>query len=65
MGHLFNKKEAISKGFDYEYFCESLKNQNAATLLHMPPLRFHCVGGRWEVGLNQDCCDFGTVSQTL
>ncbi len=34
-----------------------------STLLHLPPLRFHCVGGCWD--RSQDCCDFGTGSQTL
>ncbi len=28
-----------------------------STLLHLPPLRFHCVGGCWDRTL--DCCDFG------
>ncbi len=26
------------------------------TLLHLPPLRFHCAGGCWD--WTQDCCDF-------
>jgi hypothetical protein len=26
-------------------------------LLHLPPLRFHCVRGCW--GRTQDCCEFG------
>jgi hypothetical protein len=26
-------------------------------LLHLPPLRFHCVGGCWD--RNQDSSDFG------
>ncbi len=30
---------------------------------HLPPLRFHCVGGCWD--RTQDCCDFGIGSQTL
>ncbi len=34
-----------------------------STLLHLPPLRFHCVRGCW--GRTQDCCDFGINSQTL
>jgi hypothetical protein len=34
-----------------------------STLLHLPPLRFHCVGGCWD--RTQDCCDFGIGSQTL
>ncbi len=33
------------------------------TLLHLPPLRFYCVGGCWDG--TQDCCDFGIDSQTL
>jgi hypothetical protein len=32
-------------------------------LLHLPPLRFHCVGGCWD--RTQDCCDFGIGSQAL
>jgi hypothetical protein len=33
-----------------------------STLLHLPPLRFHCVGGCWD--RTQDCCHFGIGSQT-
>jgi hypothetical protein len=32
-------------------------------MLHLPPLRFHCVGGCWD--RTQDCCDFGIGTQTL
>ncbi len=32
-------------------------------LLHLPPLRFHGVGGCWD--RTQDCCDFGMGSHTL
>jgi hypothetical protein len=28
-----------------------------STLLYLPPLRFHCVGGCGD--RTQDCCDFG------
>jgi hypothetical protein len=28
-----------------------------STLFHLPPLRFHCVGGWWDRA--PDCCDFG------
>jgi hypothetical protein len=28
-----------------------------STLLYLPPLRFHCVGGYGD--RTQDCCDFG------
>ncbi len=31
-------------------------------LLHLPPFRFHCVGGCWDQ--TQDCCDFSIDSQT-
>jgi hypothetical protein len=34
-----------------------------STLLHLPPLRFHCAGGCWD--RTQDCCDVGIDSQTL
>ncbi len=34
-----------------------------STLLHLPPLRFHCVGGGCH--RTQDYCDFGFDSQTL
>ncbi len=30
-----------------------------STLLHLPPLRFHCVGGCWDRA--QDSCDFGVA----
>jgi hypothetical protein len=28
-----------------------------STLLYLPSVRFHCVGGCWD--RTQDCCDFG------
>jgi len=34
-----------------------------STLFHLPPFRFHCVGGCWD--RTQDCCDFCIDSQTL
>jgi hypothetical protein len=34
-----------------------------STLIRLPPLRFHCVGGCWNQ--TQDRCDFGISSQTL
>ncbi len=33
----------------------------SSTLLHLLPLRFHCVGGCWD--RTQDCCDFGIDSR--
>ncbi len=32
-----------------------------STLLHLPPLRFHCVRGYWDG--SQDCCDFGLIAR--
>ncbi len=34
-----------------------------STLLHLPPLRFHCVGGCWD--WTEDCCDIGIDTQSL
>ncbi len=34
-----------------------------STLLHLPPLRFHCVGGCWN--RTQDSCDVCIGCQTL
>ncbi len=34
-----------------------------STQLHLPPLRFHCVGGCWD--RTQDSCDYGIGWQTL
>jgi hypothetical protein len=34
-----------------------------STLPHLPPLRFHCVGGRWD--RTQDSCDYVIGCQTL
>jgi hypothetical protein len=34
-----------------------------STLLHLRPLRFHCVGGYWD--RTPDCCDFGIDRQRL
>jgi hypothetical protein len=33
------------------------------SLLHLPPLRFHCVEGCWD--RTPESCDFGIASQTL
>ncbi len=38
-------------------------NVSYSTLLNLPPLRLHCVGGCWD--RTQDCCNFGIDSQTL
>jgi hypothetical protein len=34
-----------------------------STLLHLPPLKFHCFGRCWD--RTQDCCDFGIGNRTL
>jgi hypothetical protein len=34
-----------------------------STLLHLPPIRFRCVGGCWD--RTQGSCDFGIGCQTL
>jgi hypothetical protein len=34
-----------------------------STLFHLPPFRFHCVGGCWD--RTQDSCDNGIGCQTL
>jgi hypothetical protein len=34
-----------------------------STLLHLPPLRFRCIGGCWD--RTQDSCEYGTGCQTL
>jgi hypothetical protein len=33
-----------------------------STLLHLPPLRFHCVGGCWD--RTQDSCEYGIGCHT-
>jgi hypothetical protein len=38
-------------------------NELYLTLLHLPSLRFHCVGGCWD--RTQGRCDFGIGSETL
>jgi hypothetical protein len=46
------------KGDFFDFFFEF-----TLSLLHLSPLRFHCVGGCWD--RHQDCCDFGIDSQTV
>jgi hypothetical protein len=55
-----NEKETIFlKGEFFGFYCKV----RYSTLLHLPPLRFHCVGGCWD--RTEDSCDFGIDSQTL
>jgi hypothetical protein len=54
----------IKYGTGTVYLVRKLKTGGFyGTLLHLPPLRFHCVGGCWD--RTQDCYDYGTGSQTL
>jgi hypothetical protein len=50
----------IEKGGFFQIFSFYVRY---STLLHLPPLRFHCVKGCWD--LTQDYCDFGIDSHTL
>ncbi len=34
-----------------------------STRFHLPPLRFHCVGGCWDQ--THECCDYGIDCHTL
>jgi hypothetical protein len=52
-----NKKQGDFFGFFFFYVLFF------STLLHLPLLRLHCVGGGWD--RTQDCCDLGIASQTL
>jgi hypothetical protein len=54
--HSLEKTQGNIKGFFSFYVRYS-------TLLHLPPLRFHCARRCWD--RTQDCCDFVIDSQTL
>ncbi len=43
---------------DFFLFLHDIQN-----LLHLPPLKFHCVGGCWNGTL--DSCNYGIGCQTL
>ncbi len=53
----FGQRKYIKGGFFWVYF---YFYERYATLLHLPSLRFYCVGGCWYQTL--DCCDFGIES---
>jgi len=55
----------FTSGYDHtnSEFLTQLNHVLYSTLLHLPPLRIHCVGGYWD--RTQDCCAFGIGSQTL
>jgi hypothetical protein len=51
--------DVIIRGICLDFFlCTILYS----TLLHLPPLRFHCVGGCGD--RTQDCCVFGIALTT-
>jgi hypothetical protein len=50
----------VKRGIFLDFF---FFNVQYSTLLHLPPLRFHCVGGCWD--RTQDSCDYGIGCQTL
>jgi hypothetical protein len=56
-GTLYNKK--IAKDVKIRCMYDVLYS----TLLHLPPLRFHCVGGCWD--RTQDSCDYVIGCQML
>ncbi len=73
---LAKNREAPSKSNasnSWYFFCPAYLNKRGfldffmfvlySTLLRLPPLRFHCVGGCWD--RTQDSCDFGIGCQTL
>ncbi len=45
------------------FFCVFSFYVRYSTLLHLPPLRFHCVGGCWD--RTKDSCDYSIGCQTL
>jgi hypothetical protein len=60
-----NNKQVSSQGQIGKggILCDFSFNVCYSKLLHLPPFRFYCVGGCWD--LTQDCCVFGIDSQTL
>ncbi len=52
-----NTEKIFRRGIFFLFFC------TFSTLLHLPPLRFHCLGGCR--GWTQDSCDLGIGCQTL
>jgi hypothetical protein len=43
------------------FFCNFSFYKRYSTLLHLPPLKFHCVGGCGD--RTQDSCDYGINCQ--
>jgi hypothetical protein len=57
----FSQKKFVKSGNFFRFFLIFMYVIQHC-LLHLPPLRFHCVGGCWD--RTQDCCNFGIDSQT-
>jgi hypothetical protein len=57
------KIEAKQKRAEFFYRVFFSFSVRYSTLLHLPPLKFHCVGQCWY--RTEDSCDFGIDSQTL
>jgi hypothetical protein len=55
--HLISRYQLPLRGIFYIFYIRY------STLLHLPPLRFYCVGGRWH--RTSDRWDFGIDSQML
>ncbi len=56
----FSNPQHKTVNFNYgEVFWILYINILYSTLLHLPPLRFHCVGGCWDRSSQDCCCDFG------
>jgi hypothetical protein len=53
------KERQVNRGIFFIFFMYALYS----TLLHLPSLRFHCVGGCWD--RTQDNFDFGIGCQML
>jgi hypothetical protein len=50
--NIYDSLNLLANGFSSTVFMYLI-----STLLHLLPLKFHCVRGCWE--WTQDCCDFG------
>ncbi len=58
---LLEVSEELIKGDFWDFsFYVPVPPVRYSTLLHLPPLRFHCVGGCWD--RTQDSCDYGIGS---
>jgi hypothetical protein len=74
LGKISKPKEKNDNNSSFAMCCESIGgiykehkktsfHRRISTLLHLPPLNFHCVGGCWDQ--TQDSCNFSIGTQTL